>query len=107
MSRPRVTPEMALDAAKDAFRLEVKLQRVRREMTQGEVADMAGIDKSRFSFLLANLDKFYVGQLRAVIRVLGIDPATILRLLGFSDKEIRRFREDAKNFIKEENHEPV
>lgn len=95
MSRPRITPEMAVDAAKEAFRLEVKLQRVRFDMTQGELADLAETDRSVMSRLLANPDKLAVGRLRAIIKALDLDPLTILRLLGYTDKDIRKLHEGA------------
>lgn len=93
MSRPRVTPEMAIDAAKQAFRQEVKIQRVRYDLTQGELADIAGIDRSVMSRLMANPDKIGVGRLRTIIRTLSIDPVVILRLFGYTDKDIRSLRD--------------
>ena len=44
MSRPRQTKESRDAAAKDAFRLEIKLQRVLYDMTQGELADEVDMD---------------------------------------------------------------
>lgn len=83
MSRPRQTRESREAAAKDAFRLEVKLQRTRYGMTQGELADCADTDRSVMSRLLAEPDKLSVGRLRKIIHTLEIDRNIVLALLGY------------------------
>lgn len=89
MSRPRQTKESRDAAAKDAFRLEVKLQRVRCDMTQGELADFADMDRSVLSRFLADPDKLSVGRLRKIIEALDISPLTVLALLGYDPKKLR------------------
>ena len=93
MSRPRMTPEMAVEAARKDFQTEVKIQRVRCDMAQRELADQVGVVPSVMSNLLANPDKIGVGRLRTIIKVLSLDPIVILRLLGYSDKDIKKLRE--------------
>lgn len=94
MSRPRQTKESRETAAKDAFRLEVKLQRVRNGMTQGELADYADMDRSVLSRFLADPDKLSVGRLRKIIRALDINPLTILTLLGYDIKDIQKMNKE-------------
>lgn len=89
MSKLRKTKEDMIQAAKESFQLEVKLQRVRFDMTQGELADQAAMDRSVLSRFLADPDRLRVEQLRNIIRVLDIEPEIILALLGYSQKEIK------------------
>lgn len=94
MSRPRQTRESRDTAAGEAFRLEVRLQQVHHDMTQGEVADQAGIDRSVLSKFLRDPGKFRVEQLRGVIRTLDISPLTILALLGYEPKIIQNINKE-------------
>ena len=89
MSRPRQTAESREKAAKDAFRLEIKVQRVHYDMTQGELADVADMNRSVLSRCLADPDKLSVGRLRKIIQTLNIEPEIILALLGYSQKQIK------------------
>ncbi len=89
MSKLRKTKEDMIQAAKESFQLEVKLQRVRFDMTQGELADQVGMDRSVLSRFLADPDKLSVGRLRKIIQILDIEPEIILALLGYSQKQIR------------------
>lgn len=95
MSRPRMTPEMAVEAAKKNFQTEVKLQRVRFDMAQRELGDQIGVVPSVMSNLLANPDKICVGRLRGIIKALDLNPLVILHLLGYTDKDIRKIGEEA------------
>ena len=94
MSRPRQTPELVADNARKAFQLEVKLQRVRFDMSQRELGEVLGISPPQISDLMANPDKLSVDRLRGIIRALSIDPLTVLHLLGYSDKDLRRYAQE-------------
>lgn len=89
MSRPRMTPELAAEKAKKEFQMEVKLQRVRFDMSQRELGETLGISSPQMSELLSDPDKLSVARLRSIIRALDMDPLTILRLLGFSERVLR------------------
>lgn len=89
MSKLRKTKEDMIQAAKESFQLEVKLQRVRFDMTQDELAEQAGMDRSVLSRFLTDPDRLRVEQLRNIIRVLDIEPEIILALLGYSQREIK------------------
>lgn len=89
MSKLRKTKEDQIQAAKQSFQLEVKLQRVRFDMTQGELADAADMNRSVLCRCLADPDKLSVGRLRKIIQTLNIEPEIILVLLGYSQKQIR------------------
>ena len=89
MSRPRMTPELALQNARDAFLMEVKLQRVKMDMSQRDLGSALGISAPMMSELLADPDKLSIARMRSIVRTLNMEPLTILRLLGFSDKELK------------------
>jgi transcriptional regulator with XRE-family HTH domain len=84
-----MTPELAAEKAREAFQLEIKLQRVRLDMSQRELAQTLNISAPLMSELLADPDKLSVNRLRCIIGALDMDPVTILRFLGFSDKAIK------------------
>lgn len=89
MSRPKMTPELAAEKARKDFQMEVKLQRVRFDMSQRELSEVVGISAPQMSELLSDPDKLSVARLRCIVKALDMDPAIILRLLGFPDKAIR------------------
>ena len=97
MSRPRQTKESREQEAKEAFRLEIKLQRVHFDMTQGERADQAGMDRSVLSRFLAEPDKLNVGRLRKIIQALQLDPLIILPLLGYDNRTIQNINRQEKS----------
>ena len=89
MPKLRKTKEDQIQAAKQSFQLEVKLQRVRFDMTQGELADQVDMDRSVLSRCLADPDKLSVGRLRRIVQILSIEPEIILALLGYTQKQIK------------------
>ena len=91
MSRPRMTPELAAENARKDFQKEVKLQRVKFDMSQRELGAAVGISAPLMSELLADPDKLSIARLRSIVRTLSLDPSTILRLLGFTEKELRAY----------------
>ena len=95
MSRPRQTAESREKAAKDAFRLEIKVQRVHYDMTQGELADEADMNRSVLSRCLADPDKLSVGRLRKIIHALDLNPLTILAVLGYDPRTIQNINKES------------
>lgn len=94
MARPRMTPELATDNARKAFQLEVKLQRVKLDMSQKELGEALGISAPQISELMANPDKLSIERMRSIISTLGIDPVTVLRFLGFSDRDLKQLAQN-------------
>ena len=94
MSRPKMTPELAAEKARKNFQLEVKLQRVRFDMSQRELSEVVGISAPQMSELLNDPDKLSVARLRSIVRALDMDPLTILGLLGFTEKALRAYVRD-------------
>lgn len=88
MSRPRMTPELAEEKARKDFQKEVKLQRVKLDMSQRELGEQVGVSAPSMCELLADPDKISVARLRKIIRALDIDAAVILRLLGFDNRTV-------------------
>lgn len=89
MSRPRMTPELAVEKARKEFQKEVKHRRVELDMTQKDLGEQVGVSAPSMSELLADPDKLSVGRLRRLVRALDMDPVTILLLLGFDPKKLR------------------
>lgn len=92
MSRPRTNPE---DAAREAFKREIKARPAYLDVTQRELADTIGVVPSVMSVLLNNPDKISVGRLRLIIRRLDVSPLIILALLGYTPKEIKDLQQRA------------
>lgn len=90
MSKLKVNPD---EAAREALKREVRIQRVYLDMTRAELADAVGVVPSVMSNLLANPDKISVGRLRSIIKTLSLDPIIILKLLGYSPKDIKDFQQ--------------
>lgn len=90
MSRPRATKESMEASAREAFRQEVKVRRVYRNMKQSELAEAIGVVPSVMSNLLANPDKINAGRLRKIIAALDINPMIVLALLGYSKKDLQK-----------------
>lgn len=99
MSRPRKTPELIADNARKAFQLEVKLQRVRFDMSQRELGEVLGISPPQISDLMANPDKLSVERLRSIVQALSIDPLTVLHLIGYSDKDLKGFVQESPTVV--------
>ena len=88
MSRPRMTPELAANKAREDFQLEVKLQRVKLDMSQKELGQQVGVSAPSMCELLSDPDKLSVARLRKLIRALDMNPAVIMRLLGFDNRTV-------------------
>lgn len=88
MSRPRMTPELAEEKARKDFQMEVKIQRVKLDMSQKELGEQVGVSPASISALLAHPDNLSVARLRSIVQTLDLQPATILRLLGFDNRTV-------------------
>ena len=88
MSRPRMTPELAAERAREDFQKEVRVQRAKLDMSQRELGEQVGVSAPSMCELLADPDKISVARLRKIVRALDMDPAVIMRLLGFDNKTI-------------------
>ena len=86
MSRPRMTPELAEQKAREAFLAEIRIQRAKLDMSQKDLGAQVGVSAPSMCELLADPDKISVARLRRIIRALDIDAAVILRLLGFDNR---------------------
>lgn len=98
MSRPRMTPELAEQKAREAFLKEIRIQRAALDMSQKELGVQVGVSAPSMCELLADPDKISVARLRKIIRALDIDAAVILRLLGFDSRTVALL-EDGGNVI--------
>jgi hypothetical protein len=86
MPKLRVNAE---EAAREAFRREVKIRRVCCDMTQQALGNELGLSSSWMSEMLSDPDKISVGRMRKIVRALKPDPAVILSLLGYPAKDVQ------------------
>lgn len=88
MSRPRAVPA---DAAKEAFKQEIRIRRAIYDVKQKDIADELGVAQPAVSGLLSNPDKITAERMRKIVVMLRPDPKVVLAFLGYSQKEIRKY----------------
>lgn len=86
MPRLKINAE---EAAREAFRREIKARRVYCDITQQTLGHEIGLSPPAMSELLSNPDKITAGRMRKIVSVLKPDPVVVLSLLGYSGKEIQ------------------
>lgn len=91
MSRTKNIPEIN---AGDNFRREVRVRQGYYDlMTQTALSEHAGIPQSTLSKRLAKPEDFTVEELRKLIGAIKPDPAVVLFLLGYAQKDIKKMKE--------------
>ena len=70
--------EKRQEAIRDALAAEIRAARARRNYTQGELADRAGISRATIARLEAGARSADVIQLIAIADALGVDPGAML-----------------------------
>ena len=85
---PRTKLGSAQYAAED-FRREVRARMSYCGISQGDLAKKAGIDPSTLSRRLKDPRRLTLGELEILHRVLHLDLAVILPMLGVSKEEVR------------------
>ena len=90
MSRSKTNPT---ETAKETFIQEIRVRRAYLDMTQSELATAIGVVPSSMSKLISNPDKISVGRLRGIIKALNLEPLIVLKLLGYSQKDVIEFRQ--------------
>lgn len=78
------------------FRRHVRVRMAAMEMPQYELAEYLGVTDSRTSQILDNPGRIPVDRLRKMIEFLRIEPAEVLRLLGYSEKQIKEVLPQSK-----------
>ncbi len=94
MARSKVNPN---EAARAAFKQEVRVKRAVYNVRQCDLADELNIGGPRMSALLANPDDLSAGRLREIIRVLRLEPEVVLAFLGYTQKDIRKLTERVRS----------
>ena len=90
MSRPRMTPELAEQKAREDFLKEIRIQRAKLDMSQKDLGVQVGVSAPSMCELLADPDKIRVGSLRKMIRKFRLSPEVVLLALGYTRSEISR-----------------
>lgn len=94
MAKLRTDPDVA---AREGFRTEIRVCRARLDMSQRGLADCMGEVPSVVSKLLAEPDRLSVERLRKIVRTLGPDPMVVLKLLGYSQRDLKAFANKNEN----------
>lgn len=89
---PRIKQKQQ-DYADNDFRTEVRVrQGYYNLMSQQALADAAGIPRPTLRKRLLEPATMTVEEYRKLIATIHPDPAVVLRMLGYTSKEIRQFR---------------
>ena len=87
---PRIRQKADEYAVSD-FRTEIrKRQGVHDVMSVRALAEKAGMPHTTLNPKLHDPDRFTVAEMRKLIRAICPDPVTVLMLLGYSKKEIKK-----------------
>ncbi|MBR2048310.1 MAG: hypothetical protein IJ960_06895 [Oscillospiraceae bacterium] len=60
-----------------------------------DLADLSGIPTATVNRKMKDPSSFTVSQLRLVITAAGLEPADVLRFLGYTTKQIKKMEESA------------
>lgn len=101
MPKLRKPPE-TLSQVRQQFIQEVRVRRAYQNMTQRELAGEVGIAPSAMSQLLADPDKISIGRMRTIVQTLSINPEIILKIIGYTAKEINQFKGESNNVRNDE-----
>lgn len=71
------------------FRRDVQVRLAYLDLNQRDLAEYLGVSDATVSLLLRRPEKMPVERLRKIISYLQLEPAAVLKLLGFQTKEIR------------------
>ena len=94
MSRQRRTPE---ENSEDRFRAEVRIRQGYYDlMSQRALAAETGIPQGTLSKRLAQPENFTVAELRKLVGTIVPDPVAVLKLLGYTDRDLKRLRAPAE-----------
>jgi len=74
--------------SKKDFRRYVRARMAIMEVPQYELGEYLGISDSRVSQVLDNPERIPMDRMRKMIQFLRIEPEQVLRLLGYTDKQI-------------------
>lgn len=98
---PRIK-QKAQQYADEDFRVEVRVRQGYYDlMSQQALAAAAGIPRPTLRKRLLEPETMTVEELRKLIGTLTPDPGAVLRLLGYSSKDIKKFRTASNNPVGE------
>lgn len=80
--------------ALDDFRKEIRKKQGEYDlMSVRALADKAGIPQSTLNPKIHDPDKLMVPELRKLVKTLHLEIGSVLELLGYSQQEIKKFKE--------------
>ena len=89
---PRIRQNKELYAVAD-FSKEIRLRQAEYDIrSKRKLAELSGIPNTSLCAMLDDPMLMRVSNAKAIIKVLHPDPGIILRLLGYTPQEIRKFK---------------
>lgn len=88
---PRIRQYAERDAMKD-FAMEINAQRGRYGYSQQSLGDALGVSQATVSNYIKSPESITLVTLRALIKLLRLDPVVILKALGYSAKDIQKLK---------------
>lgn len=85
---PRLRQYAENYAAED-FRREMRSRMGYHNLSQQDLADLTCLSQTTVSKRMRNPNDITIGELRSLHKVLGLDPAIVLALLGFTKKQVK------------------
>ena len=90
---PRIRQYAENYAAED-FRREMRSRMGYHDLSQHGLAQKANVSQTTISNRMRDPNDITVGELRSFHKVLGLSPAIVLALLGYTRRDIKELKED-------------
>ena len=94
---PRVRQKKPTYLAKD-FQKAVKARLALLGLKQKDLAEALGVQDGTVSYMLQKPESIQVARLREMIRILELEPETVLRLYGYPEKAVREAAKSQAGF---------
>ena len=85
---PRIRQYAENYAAED-FRREMRSRMGYHDLSQRELAQKANVSQTTISNRIREPNDITVGELRGLVKTLGLNPSIVLALLGYTKKDIK------------------
>lgn len=99
---PRIRQYAENYAAED-FRREMRSRMGYHDLSQHELAQKTDISQTTISNRIRDPNDITVGELRSFVKALGLNPAIVLALIGYTKKDVKTALNSAEQ---EATHDP-
>lgn len=94
MPKIRKRPEQVQQEATAAFEHEILMQRTDLGILQQDLAVTMGISEPTVTHMFKDVDKMPASRIRQLVQILSLNPITVLRWLGYTDRDIKKLKEE-------------